>query len=65
MTESWLWAVTLIVCALTLLAAMAIALRGSDPKDRPEILRALAELLRRGGGSGPRLPPPDGPDHRS
>jgi hypothetical protein len=63
MTESWLWAVTLIVCALTLLAAMAIALRGSDPKDRPEILRALAELFRR-GGRGPRRPPLDHPDDR-
>lgn len=60
--EVWPLGVMLIVYALRPLLAMLIALWGSRPEERPEILRALAELFRRRGGGEPRLPPPDDPD---
>jgi hypothetical protein len=41
--------VTLVV-VIGIVAALAITLRGTAPADRPEIVRALAELFRRNGG---------------
>jgi hypothetical protein len=68
MSHPWLGvlpvAVAAAMYALVRLLALLIALRGTEPADRPEILRALGELFGRGGGEGPRLRPPDGPDQR-
>jgi hypothetical protein len=43
------WAVALVVGVPVAgkLVALGIALRGVDPKDRPSIIRAVAELFRR------------------
>jgi hypothetical protein len=35
------------IAAIVMLGALIIALEGSEPKDRPTIIRALAELFRR------------------
>lgn len=57
---SWLPVATLVgvtlVVVIGMLVALAITLRGTAPADRPEIVRALAELFRRNGG------PPTGTD---
>lgn len=41
-----------VVTAITVLASLLIVLRGTAPADRPEILRALADVLR-GHKKGP------------
>jgi len=43
------WDFALPVCVLTMgvIVVTWIALRGTEPKDRAEIIRALAELFRR------------------
>ena len=42
------WALfgTVVVLSLTLIIIVMIALRGADPKDRPNIIKAVAELFR-------------------
>lgn len=41
----WIVVGIFVVFALTILAALAISTRGSEPAHRPVIIRALAELL--------------------
>ncbi|MFC3892532.1 hypothetical protein ACFOWZ_13705 [Lentzea rhizosphaerae] len=50
-------ALTVAIPALVLMVVSLIALRGTDPSQRPEIIRALADLIsaaRRGRGPSPR-----------
>jgi hypothetical protein len=48
-------ATAVVVLALTRVVVIMICLRGTEPEARPEILRAAAELFRR--GSAPRRAP--------
>lgn len=42
--------------AVTFLAIVLVSLKGTQPAERPPILRALALLSRHGGEHGPQLP---------
>ena len=42
----WVVALALAVPVVGKIIALALALRDSDPKDRPNIIRAVAELFR-------------------
>jgi hypothetical protein len=57
-THLWVVAVcALLAASLTIVVVVAIALRGTNPADRPAILKAIAELI--------RAARPAGPDRRS
>lgn len=43
----WLVLAVLLLLALTYLASLIVSLRGSNARERPEIIRALAEFWKR------------------